>query len=98
MWWCFVLSPTEKPFSTQNQTKPSFKLNFIWVFFLASHNQLSSLPVEMFTLKNLRCLTLQQNLLENLPEELGQLQNLTELVKSDRLTGRNHVSVCLQYS
>lgn len=55
----------------------------LFVCFLTSHNQLSSLPVEVFTLKNLRCLTLQQNLLENLPEELGQLQNLTELVKSE---------------
>uniref|UniRef100_A0A3Q4M672 Leucine rich repeat containing 40 n=1 Tax=Neolamprologus brichardi TaxID=32507 RepID=A0A3Q4M672_NEOBR len=40
---------------------------------------LDSLPVEMCTLKNLRSLTLQQNLLENLPEDLGQLANLTEL-------------------
>lgn len=45
-----------------------------------SHNQLSSLPVEVCMLRNLRSLTLQQNLLENLPEEFGQLENLTELV------------------
>lgn len=48
--------------------------------YVASHNQLRSLPVEVFTLKNLRSLTLQQNLLESLPEELGQLENLIELV------------------
>lgn len=48
--------------------------------FWASHNQLRSLPVEVFTLKNLHSLSLQQNLLESLPEELGQLENLTELV------------------
>lgn len=47
---------------------------------VASHNQLTSLPVEVCILKNLRSLTIQQNLLESLPEELGQLQNLTELV------------------
>lgn len=46
----------------------------------ASHNQLKTLPVEVCTLKNLHSLTLQQNLLESLPEELGQLENLTELV------------------
>lgn len=45
-----------------------------------SHNQLRSLPVAVCTLKNLCSLTLQQNLLESLPEELGQLENLTELV------------------
>lgn len=45
-----------------------------------SHNLLRSLPVELFTLKNLRCLVVQQNLLEELPEEVGQLVNLTELV------------------
>lgn len=33
-------------------------------------------------LKNLHSLSLQQNLLENLPEELGQLENLTELVST----------------
>lgn len=36
-------------------------------------------------LKNLHSLSLQQNLLENLPEELGQLENLTELVSTDIL-------------
>lgn len=45
-----------------------------------SHNQLRALPVEVCTLKNLHSLTLHQNLLETLPEVLGQLENLTELV------------------
>lgn len=47
---------------------------------VSSHNQLTSLPVEVFALMNLRSLTLQQNLVDRLPEELGRLEKLTELV------------------
>lgn len=55
-------------------------LNLFFFCCRASHNQLRSLPVEVFTFKNLHSLSLQQNLLESLPEELGQLENLFELV------------------
>lgn len=47
---------------------------------MASHNQITSLPVEVCTLKNLCGINLQQNQLETLPDELGQLENLTQLV------------------
>uniref|UniRef100_A0A673CQN4 Leucine rich repeat containing 40 n=1 Tax=Sphaeramia orbicularis TaxID=375764 RepID=A0A673CQN4_9TELE len=62
--------------------------------------KLTSVPVEVCTLKNLRSLTLQQNQMESLPEELGQLENLTELdVSNNHLTALpstlGHLS-CLQ--
>lgn len=49
-----------------------------------SHNQLTALPFEVWTLKNLLSLSVQQNLLEILPEELGELENLMELVRTNR--------------
>ncbi|KAI4828423.1 hypothetical protein KUCAC02_022519 [Chaenocephalus aceratus] len=49
------------------------------------HNQLSALPVEVYSLNKLCSMTLQQNRLESLPEELGQLENLTQLDLSNNL-------------
>lgn len=47
---------------------------------LFSHNKLVELPTELWSLTNLRCLHLQQNLLEQLPADLGQLRHLEDLV------------------
>lgn len=57
---------------------------------VTSHNQLKSFPVEVCFLKNLRCLTVQQNLVESLPQEIGQLENLTELVTNRNVHAHTH--------
>lgn len=50
---------------------------------LCSHNKLTELPSGLWRLTDLRCLHLQQNLIEQIPQDLGQLVNLDDLV-SDR--------------
>lgn len=60
----------------------------------ASHNQLASLPVCLFQLKNLASLALQFNLLASLPEDLGRLRNLMELVNTRTFRFRQLLSVC----
>ena len=47
-----------------------------------SENQLSSLPAEIWQLKNLTTLSLSCNQFSSLPPEIGQLQNLTDLYLS----------------
>ncbi|CAJ1060147.1 leucine-rich repeat-containing protein 40 [Xyrichtys novacula] len=66
---------------THNHSTPNklmFHLMCLFVFD-GSHNQLKTLPVEVCLMKNLRSLTLRENLLESIPEELGRLENLSEL-------------------
>ncbi|ENO70449.1 leucine rich repeat protein [Leptospira interrogans serovar Valbuzzi str. Valbuzzi] len=43
------------------------------------NNQLTTLPKEIWQLKNLQVLNLVDNQLTALPQEIGQLQNLQEL-------------------
>ncbi|KAI5109366.1 leucine-rich repeat-containing protein 40, partial [Silurus meridionalis] len=52
---------------------------FLMITVLFSHNKLTELPTELWRLTNLRCLHLQQNLLELLPADLGQLCHLEDL-------------------
>ena len=47
---------------------------------VCSHNKLKELPVEVWSLKNLRCLHLQHNQLEELCAEVAQLTDLEEMV------------------
>lgn len=47
---------------------------------LCSKNKLTELPSGLWRLTNLRCLHLQQNLIEQIPQDLGQLVNLDDLV------------------
>lgn len=58
---------------------------FLMVAVLFSHNKLTELPTELWSLTNLRCLHLQQNLLEQLPAELGQLCQLEDFVSMKTL-------------
>lgn len=48
----------------------------------SSHNQLASVPACLFRLKSLASLALHFNLLESLPEDLGRLHSLVELVQT----------------
>uniref|UniRef100_A0A4W5P7H9 Leucine-rich repeat protein SHOC-2 n=1 Tax=Hucho hucho TaxID=62062 RepID=A0A4W5P7H9_9TELE len=54
---------------------------------LSNHNKLKELPEEVWSLKNLTCLQLQQNLLEHLPEGVGLLTNLDDIdLSNNQLT------------
>lgn len=50
------------------------------LFIVFSHNKIKELPVELWGLTNLRSIHLQQNQLDYLPQEIGQLINLDEIV------------------
>ncbi len=52
---------------------------------LCSHNKLTELPSGLWRLTNLQCLHLQQNLIEQIPQDLGQLVNLDDLVSDSDL-------------
>lgn len=60
---------------------------FLMIAILFSHNKLTELPTELWSLTNLRCLHLQQNLLEQLPADLGQLCHLEDLVSTKNVYG-----------
>lgn len=61
---------------------------------LRSHNQLASAPVGLFRLENLASLALHFNQLESLPEDLGRLRSLSELVNARTLGRRPSCSLC----
>lgn len=65
---------------------------------LCSHNKLTELPSGLWRLTNLRCLHLQQNLIEQIPQDLGQLVNLDDLVSDwDLVLTSNKLSTFEQH-
>lgn len=57
------------------------KMLFTFCFIQSSRNQLTFIPASLCKLPNLEVLILNNNKLISLPEEIGQLEKLIELVK-----------------
>ena len=71
----------------------------IWLYIDCSHNKLSSLPPELFSCPTLVYLHLEHNCLTELPEEIGQLSHIDNLVSNQDLcwTVQPFKTACLRY-